>query len=61
MLEERLREIEEEIASYMLLKASNPSNGALESISRLRVKHAAFVESIELWHSLEKTYPNYDR
>ena len=67
MLEERLRDIEEEIFSIQsqiaLLKKDKltPSIGLLDALSKLETKKENFKNSIKLWQDFRKVYPTYNR
>lgn len=67
MIEERLREIGEDIAQVHAeitsLKKNRlePSPGLKQQVHNLLKKQEQFLESLELWKAVLKEYPNYDR
>ena len=67
MLEERMFEIDNEMNSLnsqvIILKKDGLqiSSGLKQAISDLKIKQENIVINIELWRTMLKVYPNYDR
>jgi sugar-specific transcriptional regulator TrmB len=66
-LEERLKELNDEFkealqhVASLKKEGSQPSPGLVTSIVTLRNKLENFIDSVELWRTIKKVYPNYDR
>jgi hypothetical protein len=67
MLEERLSEIDSDLkslnAQVELAKKekSQISPGLRQAIETLLKKQETMITSLELWKTMQKVYPNYDR
>lgn len=63
MIESRIREISEDLDALRIQKSREvqPSPGLLENIARLERKLSNFRESLDLWRTVLRVYPNYDR